>query len=49
MIIREKHRSSNHVILKDYCSVESEFGYSDIDKYARAILDDEKREHEEIR
>ncbi len=41
------HQMRNHVTLEAWCSAESEFCYSDIEKYARALLEDDKKEKEE--
>lgn len=36
----------NHITLEAWCTAESEFHYSDIEKYARALLEDDKKEED---
>jgi hypothetical protein len=41
------HQMRNHVTLEAWCSAESEFCYSDIEKYARALVEDDDKAIEE--
>ncbi len=41
------YQMRNHITLEAWCTAESEFHFSDIEKYARALLEDDKKEEEE--